>query len=149
MDDTVSTLEHAIALAAKAHEGQIDKAGAPYILHPLRMMLRLSTPEERMVAVMHDVVEDCGWTLEQLKGEGFSEAVVAGVESVTKREGESYEDFVLRAAKNPLGRRVKLADLEDNSDLSRIANPMDKDYERLEKYRKAIELLRGRKDSPP
>jgi (p)ppGpp synthase/HD superfamily hydrolase len=137
----MSTLEHAIALAAKAHAGQTDKAGAPYILHPLRMMLRLSTPEERMVAVLHDVVEDCGWTLEGLRAEGFSLTVVAGVEAVTKREGESYEAFVLRAAQNPVGRRVKLADLEDNSDLSRIANPTAKDIERVEKYRKAIKLL--------
>lgn len=139
----MSTLEHAIALAAKAHQGQTDKAGAPYILHPLRMMLRLATLEERMVAMLHDVVEDCGWTIEQLREQGFSEAVVRGVESLTKQEGESYENFVLRAAGNPIGRRVKLADLEDNSDLSRIASPTAKDYERVEKYRRAIEVLNG------
>lgn len=136
-------LEHAIALAAKAHAGQVDKAGTPYILHPLRMMLRLATLEERMVAVLHDVVEDCGITFEQLRAEGFSDEVVAGVEALTRLEGESYEAFIERAGRSPLGRRVKLADLEDNSDLSRIANPTARDFERLEKYRQAIAVLRA------
>ncbi len=134
-------LENAIALAAKAHEGQVDKAGAPYILHPLRMMLRLSAPEERMAAVLHDVVEDCGIRLEDLRAAGFSEAVVAAVDALTRREHESYEEFVARAARDPIGRRVKLADLEDNSDLSRIAEPTARDFERLEKYRRAIAFL--------
>jgi (p)ppGpp synthase/HD superfamily hydrolase len=80
---------------------------APYILHPLRMMLRLSGPEERIVAVLHDVVEDTDWTLERLRGEGFPDEIVEAVESVTNREGESYDDFVRRAAKNPIGARVK------------------------------------------
>jgi hypothetical protein len=137
----VSTLEHAIALAAKAHEGQIDKAGAPYILHPLRMMLRLITTEERITAVLHDVVEDCGWSLEGLRAEGFSEGIVTAVDALTRRPNESYETFVLRAAANPIGRRVKLADLQDNSDLARIAAPTQRDYERIEKYRRAIALI--------
>jgi (p)ppGpp synthase/HD superfamily hydrolase len=137
-------LENAIALAAKAHSGQVDKAGAPYILHPLRMMLKLATPEERMAAVLHDVVEDCGVTLDDLRTGGFSEAVVAAVDALTKRDGESYEDFVARAARDAVGRRVKLADLEDNSDLSRIANPTPSDFERLEKYKRAIAFLQGR-----
>lgn len=138
----MSTLERAIAIAAKAHEGQVDKAGAPYVLHPLRLMLRLSSPEERIVAVLHDVVEDCGVTLEALRAEGFSETVLAAIESVTRRLEESYENFVLRAAANPIGRRVKLADLEDNCDLSRLADPTARDRERVEKYRRAMETLR-------
>jgi (p)ppGpp synthase/HD superfamily hydrolase len=136
-------LENAIALAAKAHSGQVDRAGAPYILHPLRMMLKLATPEERMAAMLHDVVEDCGVTLDDLRAQGFSEAVVAAVDALTQRDGESYEAFVERAALDPVGRRVKLADLEDNSDLSRIANPTPRDFERLEKYRRAIARLAG------
>jgi (p)ppGpp synthase/HD superfamily hydrolase len=95
----MSTLEHAIAIAAKAHEGQVDKAGAPYILHPLRMMMNVRTIDERIVAVLHDVVEDCpGWSFERLRSEGFSEVVITALDSVTKREGEDYEDFVARAA---------------------------------------------------
>ena len=136
-------LEHAIALAAKAHAGQVDKAGAPYILHPLRMMLRLTTLEERMVAVLHDVVEDCGISFEQLRAEGFSDEVVAGVDALTRREDETYEAFIERAGQSPLGRRVKLADLEDNSDLSRIASPTARDLERLEKYGRAMAYLRA------
>jgi (p)ppGpp synthase/HD superfamily hydrolase len=137
----VSTLEQAIEIAAKAHAGQVDKAGAPYILHPLRMMLRVSTTEERIVAVLHDVVEDCGVKLEDLRLEGFPEVVVEAIDSVTRRSEESYEAFVRRAASHPIGRLVKLADLEDNSDLSRIANPSARDYKRIAKYRRAIEAI--------
>ncbi|NUU38152.1 HD domain-containing protein [Pseudomonas sp. C2B4] len=136
------TLEHAIAIAAGAHEGQVDKGGAPYILHALRVMLKVTTPEERIVAVLHDVVEDCDISLDKLRQEGFSETVLAAIESLTKLPGESYEDFIDRVAQNPIGRVVKLADLEENSDLSRIAQPSWDDLERVEKYRRAIGVLR-------
>lgn len=129
----MSTLERAIVIAAKAHEGKVDKANAPYILHPLRVMLKLSTTEERIAAVLHDIVEDCDISLEHLGNEGFSDTVVDAIDAVTKRSGEAYGDFVRRVALNPMGRRVKLADLEDNSDLSRIANPTERDYKRLAK----------------
>jgi (p)ppGpp synthase/HD superfamily hydrolase len=140
----MSTLERAIVIAAEGHKGVTDKGGAPYVLHPLRMMLNLSTLEERIVAVLHDVCEDCpGWTLGRLRSEGFSETIIAALNSVTKREGEAYEDFAMRAAANPIGRRVKLADLADNCDLSRISTPTDRDHERIAKYRRAIELIRN------
>ena len=138
----MSTLEHAIAIAARAHAGKVDKAGAPYIIHPLRVMLKMETSEERIVAVLHDVVEDSDTTLEDLRNEGNSDVVVHAVDAVTMRTGESYDDFVQRAALNPIGRRVKLADLEDNSDLSRIAHPTKKDYARLAKYERAIQSIR-------
>jgi len=137
------TLERAIAIAATAHAGQVDKGGAPYILHPLKVMLRMSTLEQRIVAVLHDVVEDCGVSLNDLRKEGFSEEILSAIESVTRVPGESYGDFVDRAAQNPIGRVVKLADLEENSDLSRIASPSWKDLERIEKYRRAIGRLRA------
>ncbi len=138
----MSTLERAIALAAEAHAGQVDKAGAPYILHPLRMMLALREADERIVAVLHDVCEDCpGWDFARLRGEGFSERVVRALDAVTKRNGESYEDFVRRAAADPVGRAVKLADLHDNCDLSRIAAPTARDLARVEKYRRAIAAI--------
>lgn len=137
------TLERAIAIAAAAHAGQVDKGGAPYILHPLKVMLRMTTLEERIVAVLHDVVEDCDISLDDLRKEGFSEEVLSAIESVTKVPGESYEDFVERAAQNPIGRVVQLADLEENSDLSRIASPSWDDLERVEKYRRAIARLRS------
>lgn len=137
------TLERAIAIAAAAHEGQVDKGGAPYILHPLKVMLRVNTLEERIVAVLHDVVEDCGISFDDLRNEGFSETVLMAIASVTKVPDESYEAFIERVAQNPIGRVVKLADLEENSDLSRIAQPSWEDLERVEKYRRAIGVLRS------
>ncbi len=137
----MSTLERAISIAATAHAGQIDKAGRPYILHPLRVMLALDAIDDQIVGVLHDVIEDTDVTLDGLRGEGFSEVVLAALASVTNREGEDYPAFVLRAAANPIGRRVKLADLRDNSDLSRIAQPTQKDFERLARYRAAIEAI--------
>jgi (p)ppGpp synthase/HD superfamily hydrolase len=138
----MSTLERAIAIAAEAHAGQVDKAGAPYVLHPLRMMLRMSSIDERIVAALHDVCEDCpGWTFDRLRREGFSPRIIDALQSVTKRDGEGYEDFVRRAATNPIGRCVKLADLHDNSDLSRIAAPSERDFQRIEKYQRAIDLI--------
>ncbi len=139
----MSTVEHAIALAAQAHQGQVDWAGEPYILHPLRVMMAQTTAEGRMAAVLHDVVEDTAWTLDGLRAEGFAPAVVAAVEAVSRRDGEGYEDFVRRAAGDPIGRQVKLADLVDNSDMSRLPNATERDYQRTEKYRRAIELLRS------
>jgi (p)ppGpp synthase/HD superfamily hydrolase len=138
----MSTLERAIAIAAEGHAGQVDKAGAPYVLHPLRMMLRMTSNDDRIVAVLHDVCEDCpGWTLDRLRAEGFPEHIVEALWSVTKRDGEDYESFVRRAAANRIGRRVKLADLHDNCDLSRIAAPSDRDLQRIDKYRRAIDLI--------
>jgi hypothetical protein len=138
------SLERAIAIAASAHAGQTDKAGAPYILHPLRVMLAQKTEAARIVAVLHDVVEDGdGWTLERLRAEGFSDEVVEAVEAVTKRpeEKDDYMAFVRRAGGHPIGREVKRADLEDNCDLSRIVQPTEQDFERVEKYRRALTEL--------
>lgn len=139
----MSTLERAIEIAARAHAGQVDKAGQPYVLHPLRVMLRVAGPEERIVAVLHDVLEDSDVTAAALREEGFSEAVLAALESVSRRPGEDYEAFVRRAGMNRIGRRVKLADLADNSDPSRIPAPTEQDRARFEKYRRALEILRA------
>ena len=135
------TLEQAISLAAQVHEGQLDKAGEAYILHPLRVMLRLETIEERRVAVLHDVVEDSGVTLDTLRRKGLPEQEVLAVAALTKGEGETYDAFIGRAGKNRLARRVKLADLEDNSDRSRLKVIGPGEEERLAKYRKAKERL--------
>lgn len=137
----MSSLERAITIAAQAHAGQVDKGGAPYILHPLRVMLGVEQPEERIVAVLHDVLEDSAVTLEQLRAEGFSAPVLAALSALTKVEGEDYPAFIRRAAANPLARRVKRADLADNSDLSRIPEPGAEDLRRLEKYRQALLYL--------
>ncbi|MDZ5634442.1 hypothetical protein [Janthinobacterium sp. GMG1] len=139
------TLERAIEIAAAIHAGQTDKGGAPYILHPLRVMLRVAPGAQQIVAVLHDVVEDSDGkiTFDDLAREGFPREVIDGVRAVTKIDGESYEAFIARAALDPVGKAVKLADLAENSDLSRIDRPTQKDLERLEKYRRAMEYLRG------
>ena len=138
----MSTLERAIAIAVAAHVGQVDKAGTPYILHPLRVMLALSSNDERIVGVLHDVCEDCpGWDFDRLRREGFSDIVIDALCSVTKIEGESYDDFVLRASRNRIGKAVKIADLIDNSVISRLSQPTERDRERLAKYARALALL--------
>lgn len=134
-------LDHAIRIAVEAHAGQMDKAGAPYILHPLRVMLAVSDPVARIAAVLHDVVEDSAWTLERLRQEGFSGVIIGAVDALTRRPKESYEEFVKRAALDPIAREVKIADLRDNLDLSRIARPAGKDLARREKYQRALTMI--------
>lgn len=154
----LGSLERAIEIAVKFHAGNEDKAGAPYILHPLRVMLSLETEPERIVAVLHDVVEDCfpehekGWQF--LTGEGFTAEVIAALGCVTKNQTEldkpgdseteewiRYKSFVQRALRNPIARAIKLADLNDNLDITRLPTVSTKDAERLSKYLKARELL--------
>ena len=135
------TLEQAIAFAALCHEGQKDKVGATYILHPLRVMLRVHSDAERRVAVLHDVVEDCGVSLEVLRRKGLPEEEVVAVEALTKTPGEDYDAFIERAGKNALARKVKLADLADNSDRSRFQVVSPKDEARFAKYQRAKQRL--------
>ena len=137
----IATIEDAISIAARAHKGQKDKAGAPYLLHPLRMMLRMDSETAMMAAVLHDVVEDTDWTLGRLREAGFAEEVVEAVDCLTHREGESYEEFVGRVRANPIARQVKVADLEDNMNIRRIGQLGAKDLERLEKYHRAWRVL--------
>ncbi|OFA09049.1 HD domain-containing protein [Duganella phyllosphaerae] len=134
-------VERAIAIAEQQHAGQVDKAGRPYIAHPLRVMKAMSNDAERIVAILHDVIEDTDLTLNQLAAEGFPGYVLEALDSVTRRAGETYEAFVARAAKNPIGRRVKYADLQDNADLARIAAPTAADLARTEKYHRAMAQL--------
>jgi (p)ppGpp synthase/HD superfamily hydrolase len=131
------TLEDAIALAAEAHRGQRDKSGQPYILHPIRVMLRCQTDAQRMAAVLHDVVEDTGRTLDDLRELGYPEEILAALDCLTKRDGEPYEAFVERAASDPIARVVKVADIEDNMDLRRLPGMSEKDVERIGRYARA------------
>jgi (p)ppGpp synthase/HD superfamily hydrolase len=131
-------IERAIEIALKAHIGQVDKAGDPYILHPLRVMLAMRTETEQIAAVLHDVVEDSDWTLEALRLKGFPAQVIAAVDHLTRRKEEkTYEAFIRRAGQHPIARRVKLADLQDNMDIRRIRQLKDKDIKRLKKYHQA------------
>ena len=153
------TLESTIAFAANAHVAQPDKAKQPYILHPLRVMLdpSLRTVEERITAVLHDVMEDCGVTPKLLHRLGYSDAVVEALGFLTKREeekgkvagGAGYDAFIERVSQGPeLARKVKLADLRDNADLSRLERAGIKlgeaDFKRQERYKRAMEKLEGR-----
>ena len=138
----MSSLDKAIEIAARAHAGQKSKAGAAYILHPLRLLFMMDTEMEMLVAVLHDVVEDNdAFSLASLREEGFSEAVLEALDCVTKREGEAYEDFIGRVERNELATKVKMADLEDNMRPLRIPVLKDKDLERLDKYHKAYRVL--------
>src|SRR5918912_3397075 len=132
-----ATVEDAVSIAARAHRGQRDRAGAPYLLHPLRLMLRMNLEAAMMAAVLHDVVEDTDWTLERLRGDGFSEEVLEAVDCLTHREGESYQEFVERVRTNPIARQVKIADLEDNMNVRRMSRLAAKDLERLQKSHRA------------
>lgn len=137
----MSTLERAIAIAAAAHEGQVDKASQPYVLHPLRVMLCMKGEQERIVAVLHDVIEDSRMTLDELAAEGFSPEVLAAVEALTKRTGETRLEAARRAAANQIACRVKLADNAENMDITRIPMPTAEDCERLEEYRQVRKIL--------
>ncbi|HEX8557757.1 MAG TPA: HD domain-containing protein [Pyrinomonadaceae bacterium] len=139
----IATIEDAVSIAARAHRGQKDKAGAPYLLHPLRMMMRMDTEAAMMAAVLHDVVEDTEWTIERLREAGFSEEVLEAVDCLTHREGESYQEFVERVRTNRIARQVKIADLEDNMNVRRINQLGPKELERLEKYHRAWRVLTG------
>lgn len=141
--DAMPGLAEAILLAVTAHQGQVDKAGAPYVLHPLRMMLRVTGEAVQMAAVLHDVVEDTPVTLDDLRARGYPAAVVEAVDHLTHRDGESYEVFVERVAADPIARRVKLGDLEDNMDIRRLPDVTERDRERLARYLRAWRRLQA------
>lgn len=137
-------LEAAIMLATDAHAGQVDKGGAPYILHPLRVMLAMESDDERIVALLHDVVEDSDYTLEAIAYD-FGPRVTEAVDALTKRKGESYDAYLDRVASNELAKTVKMADLSDNCDLRRLGRePTDDDYKRRSKYQQAAGYLFSR-----
>ena len=137
-------LEKAIQIAVEAHAGTKDKGGKAYILHPISVMMRVETEEEKIVAILHDVVEDTDWTFDALRKEGFSETVIEALETVTKySEEEDYDDFIQRSLKNDIGRKVKIADLRENLDVTRIGELYPKDIERINKYKRALQTLKS------
>lgn len=139
----MSTLEKAIAIAAKGHEGQVDKGGAPYILHPLRVMLAVEGEHAKMAAVLHDAIEDGVCDMGDLIRLGFPREVIDAVMALTRPPGMSRLDAARMAATNPIARVVKIADLKDNMDLSRIINPTARDHARLREYEEAMAVLKA------
>lgn len=133
-------LEQAINIAVEAHADQTDKAGATYIRHPLRVMHQMDTEQERIVAVLHDVVEDTDYSLEKIETE-FGAEIRDAVDALTKREGESYTAFIERAAENELACNVKLADIEDNMDLTRLPEVSDDILSKQQEYHEAWKHL--------
>ena len=138
----MTLLENCIALAVKAHEGQQDKSGRPYILHPLHLMAQMDTDEEMMTAVLHDVVEDTGYTLADLRDMGLPEPVILALGLLTHdKEAASYDEYVMQLKPNPIARKVKMADLRHNMDIRRLNSVGEKEAARLEKYRRAWAYL--------
>ena len=135
-------LERAIQIAVEAHAGAKDKGGKPYILHPINVMMRLETEEEQIVAILHDVVEDTDWTFEALSEEGFPRNIIEALRTITKHsQDEDYEEFIKRSLNNEIGRKVKIADLKENLDITRIGELEKKDVKRINKYKRALEVL--------
>src|SRR5262245_29930593 len=136
-------LEKALRIAVEAHQGQRDRYGSPYILHPLRVMCRVNSLDEKIVAILHDVVEDTKWTFADLRREGFPARILTALRCVTRKETESYEAFVRRSARNDLARKVKLADPADNMDIRRLPGIGPSDSKRLQRYLDAWRRLHG------
>jgi len=133
--------ELAFEIAKAAHVGQTDKAGLDYILHPLQVAAEMTTDEEKAVALLHDIIEDTDVTASELLARGLPDNVVEAVEALTKKHNQNYAAYLAGVKKNRLATAVKLADLKHNSDLTRLEKITQKDRDRAEKYRKAIEYL--------
>ena len=140
----MATLERAIEVARQAHAGQVDKGGADYIGHPLRVMERCETEEQKIVGLLHDVIEDSDWTIEMLEEEGYIPDIIDALKCLTKpSEDENYDDFIARVMTNPLAVKVKLYDLEENLEVSRLDSLTDADIARCKKYLHARDRLKA------
>lgn len=140
MDDLI---DKALKIAVKAHEGQVDKGGNPYILRPVWVALHFDDDEKRVAALLHDVVEDSDITLDDLKNEGLPNKVIEALDCLTRKKNESYFDYIFRNSKNHIAKSVKYYDLIHNADLSRIKNPNEKDEKRRKKYLFYLDILCG------
>jgi len=132
----------AYSIAKTAHAGQKDKGGQDYFSHPLYVSSLVNTENEKIVALLHDVVEDTNITLDYLRDQGFSDDIIKAVDAITKRNSESYKDYLNRLCKNKLAVKVKIADMTHNSDIKRIPNPQQEDFDRVQKYKEKIEYLK-------
>jgi len=138
----MSTIEKAIEIAINAHEDQKDKSGAPYILHLIRVMEKGKNETEKVCGILHDLVEDTNWTFEELEKEGFSKEIIEVLKLITKEsDNEDYSNFIQRIMTNKTAISVKLNDLRDNMDITRLKELTNNDLKRLNKYLKAYRLL--------
>lgn len=136
-------LYKAIIMATEAHRGQLDKGGNSYILHPLRVMTSVESLKGKIVGVLHDTIEDTYITKNTLLENGFPNDIVEAVELLSKPKNEDYIHYIKRIKENPLAREVKMADLMDNMDLTRLKEVTEKDMNRVDKYKKAYLILKG------
>lgn len=125
-------------IAKRAHKGQVDKAGAPYILHPETVASFVTKDDEKIVVYLHDVIEDTPCQLRDLENAGFSSEIIKAVDLLTRKTGQSYKQYLKLVKTNELARVVKLADLKHNLDLSRLTHVTENDIKRLKKYQDAI-----------
>lgn len=137
----MATLENAITLAVQKHAGQLDKGDQPYILHPLRVMLQLQQPDQQIVAVLHDILEDTNTTVQDLQNLGFQTHIIQAIQALTKLPHETRVQAAMRTAQNRLACAVKIADVKDNMNLARIPTPTARDLARLEEYRQVLDIL--------
>lgn len=136
-------IDLAYSIAEKAHAGQKDKGGQDYFNHPLYVASLVATKNEKIVALLHDVVEDTDITIDYLKQQGFSCDIIDAIDAITKQENEPYEEYLKRLIQNKLAFSVKIADMTHNSDITRIPNPKQKDFDRVKKYKDKIEYLKS------
>jgi (p)ppGpp synthase/HD superfamily hydrolase len=134
-------LEKALGIALIAHAGQKDKAGAPYILHPLRLMMTADEPDTQVTALLHDVLEDSELTEDDLNQAGIPAHIAAAVAALTRQIDETYEEFIERIAQDPLARRVKILDIQDNLNLKRLKSVNKADLMRVTEYHRALQYL--------
>lgn len=134
-------LELAIKVATEAHAGQVDKGGKPYINHPQAVAASLTNTEYKIVAYLHDVCEDTSITFDDLKDMGFTYRIVNSIRLLTKTDELTYEEYLRKLRMDSCARAVKMADLKHNMDITRIPNPSEKDYARIEKYKKSLAFL--------
>lgn len=131
----------ALELAVEKHKNQTDKAGNPYILHPLHVMENVGSKEGKIVAILHDIIEDTDITEDYLLKIGLSKRIVDAVVALTRSKDIDYQEYIKNLSSNPLAKEVKLADLEHNMDLKRLPTLEEKDLERNRKYQIAYHYL--------
>ena len=139
----MATLQRALEISVTAHGDTLDKGGFLYVLHPLRLVHNSETEDERIASALHDVCEDVeGWTLDRLREEGFAEHIVQALDNLTRREGETYAEFIERCCTSLLSIRVKLLDIQDNMNITRIMTLEEKDLGRMKRYHRAYLKLK-------
>lgn len=135
-------VKKAMRTAYKAHEGQVDIAGMPYIFHPIHLAEQMDTEDSICLALLHDIVEDTDLTIKELRKRGFKEEVLIALELITKKPDEEYFSYIKKVKESPLATQVKIADLKHNMDVSRLKKPSKYSEKRIKKYKKALSLLK-------